>query len=150
MKRKNQTIFLVLSCLLVCASAYAGRPDSVYVKPDVSDGTRNLQIAYSLDRIMWHHVDCNLFESDYGTWGAEKKLYYPVLSYDGKVYHATFIPNPNVPQTAVTQSADFALWKPQDYPMVRGEDFGALVERQRNASRENIIRVPYSALDALL
>lgn len=150
MKIKNQTIFLVLSCLLVCASAYAGHPDSVYVKPDVSDGTRNFQIAYSLDRVTWHHVDCNLFESDYGTWGAEKKLYYPVLSYDGKVYHATFIPNPNVPQTAITQSADFALWKPQDYPMVNGEDFGALIERQRKASRENIIRVPYSALDALL
>ena len=81
--------------IAVCAlPAFANHPDSVYVRPDVRNGVRDFQIAYSIDGNHWTHVSCNLFESDYGTWGSEKKLYYPVLSYDGKMYHATFIPNP--------------------------------------------------------
>lgn len=146
----KRIILLTLSTLMAYASAFAGCPDSVYVKPDVADGTRGFQIAYSTDRLTWHHIDCNLFESDYGTWGAEKKLYYPVLRYDGKVYHATFIPNPKVAQIAVTESTDFALWKPQDYPRVNEADFDALLAKQMKASRDNIIRIPYAALDALL
>ena len=146
----KRIILLTLSTLMAYASAFAGYPDSVYVKPDVADGTRGFQIAYSTDRLTWHHIDCNLFESDYGTWGAEKKLYYPVLRYDGKVYHATFVPNPKVAQIAVTKSTDFALWKPQDYPRVNEADFEALLAKQKKASRDNIIRIPYAALDALL
>ena len=103
--------------IAVCTlPAFANHPDSVYVRPDVRNGVRDFQIAYSIDGNHWTHVSCNLFESDYGTWGSEKKLYYPVLSYDGKMYHATFIPNPNHPQIATTRSDNFALWKPQDYP----------------------------------
>ena len=62
----KQIILLTLSTLMAYASAFAGYPDSVYVKPDVADGTRGFQIAYSTDRLTWHHIDCNLFESDYG------------------------------------------------------------------------------------
>ena len=75
----------------------ANHPDSVYIKPDVSNGVRDFQIAYSIDGQHWTHVHCNLFESDFGTWGSEKKLYYPILSYDGKNYTATFIPNIKLP-----------------------------------------------------
>lgn len=137
--------------IAVCAlPAFANHPDSVYVRPDVRNGVRDFQIAYSIDGNHWTHVSCNLFESDYGTWGSEKKLYYPVLSYDGKIYHATFIPNPNHPQIATTRSDNFALWKPQDYPYIAKEEFQALLEKQKKASESNTIRIPYSGLKNLL
>ena len=78
---------------MMSLSTFANQPDSVWVRPDVKNGTRDMQIAYSIDKKHWTHVSCNLFESDYGTWGSEKKLYYPVLSYDGKIYRSVFIPN---------------------------------------------------------
>lgn len=137
--------------IAVCTlPAFANHPDSVYVRPDVRNGVRDFQIAYSIDGNHWTHVSCNLFESDYGTWGSEKKLYYPVLSYDGKMYHATFIPNPNHPQIATTRSDNFALWKPQDYPYIAKEEFQALLEKQKKASESNTIRIPYSGLKNLL
>ena len=67
---------------LTALAATANHPDSVWVRPDVKNGTRDMQIAYSIDKKHWTHIYCNLFESDYGTWGSEKKLHYPVLSFD--------------------------------------------------------------------
>lgn len=136
--------------IMASTMAMANHPDSIYVRPDVSNGTRNFQIAYSQDKKHWTHVHCNLFESDYGPWGSEKKLYYPVLSYDGRTFRATFIPNPKIPQIATTQSDNFTLWKPQDYPTLPVAEFQKTLERQKAASENNVIRVPYSALQALL
>ena len=93
-------------------------------------------------------MPCNLFESDYGTWGSEKKLYHPVLSYDGKTYRSVFIPNLKNGQIAVTGSEDFALWKPQDYPHV--DEFQEIVATQERVSKTNIIRIPYRDLENLL
>ena len=45
----KRIILLTLSTLMAYATAFAGYPDSVYVKPDVADGTRGFQIAYSTD-----------------------------------------------------------------------------------------------------
>lgn len=129
------------------SAAYANHPDSVYVRPDIPDGTRNFQIAYSQDKQHWTHLHCNLFQSDYSN---EKKLYYPVLSYDGKTYKCVFIPNPDKPQIAVTQSADFTLWKPQDYPYLSKEEFARYKEQLRKSSAENIIRIPWAGLQAML
>ena len=129
-------------------SALANHPDSVWVKPDVKNGTRDMQIAYSIDKKNWIHVPCNLFESDYGTWGSEKKLYHPVLSYNGKTYRSVFIPNLKNGQIAVTESEDFALWKPQDYPHV--DEFQEIVATQERVSKTNIIRIPYRDLENLL
>ncbi len=129
---------------------FANQPDSIWVRPDVKNGTRDMQIAYSIDKKHWTHISCNLFESDYGTWGGEKKLYYPVLSYDGNTYHATFIPNLKNKQIAVTESEDFALWKPQEYPYVSENEFSQILSTQENASKTNIIRIPYSGLKNLL
>ena len=146
MKQLLLTAALALSSM----TALANHPDSVWVKPDVKNGTRDMRIAYSIDQKHWTHIDCNLFESDYGTWGSEKKLFYPVLSYDGKRYKATFIPNPKTPQMAVTTSEDFALWKPQDYPYMLEQDWSVLLEHQETASKDNIIQVPYTAIQNLI
>ena len=143
---------LLTTCLFAVATlpTFANHPDSVYVRPDVENGTRNFQIAYSIDKTHWTHVPCNLFESDYGTWGSEKKLYYPILSYDGKKYHATFIPNPKQPQIATTESDNFSLWKPQDYPYIPTSEFPQLLDKYKIESESNIIRIPYSGLQNLL
>lgn len=146
MKHLLYSAFLAMSAI----SASANNPDSVFVKPDVQNGVRDFQIAYSIDGKHWKHVHCNLFESDYGTWGAEKKLYYPVISFDGKTYHATFIPNLKNAQIATTSSENFSLWKPQDYPYVDKMAFDEIVEKQKKASENNIIKVPYQALKNLL
>ena len=142
-------LFLTASLAVASLSAFANRPDSVWVRPEVNNGTRSMQIAYSIDKKHWTHVNCNLFESDYGTWGSEKKLYYPVLSYDGKTYRAVFIPNLKNGQMGVTESEDFALWKPQDYPYVAENEFPNIVAKQEKASQDNIIRIPYEGLQNL-
>ena len=142
-------LFLTASLAVTSLSAFANRPDSVWVRPEVNNGTRSMQIAYSIDKKHWTHVNCNLFESDYGTWGSEKKLYYPVLSYDGKTYRAVFIPNLKNGQMGVTESEDFALWKPQDYPYVAENEFPNIVAKQEKASQDNIIRIPYEGLQNL-
>lgn len=142
-------LFLTASLAVASLSAFANRPDSVWVRPEVNNGTRSMQIAYSIDKKHWTHVNCNLFESDYGTWGSEKKLYYPVLSYDGKTYRAVFIPNLKNGQMGVTESEDFALWEPQDYPYVAENEFPNIVAKQEKASQDNIIRIPYEGLQNL-
>ena len=139
------TVIIIMMSLPV----FANQPDSVWVRPEVNNGTRSMQIAYSIDKKHWTHVNCNLFESDYGTWGSEKKLYYPVLSYDGKTYRAVFIPNLKNGQMGVTESEDFALWKPQDYPHVAENEFPNIVAKQEKASQDNIIRIPYEGLQNL-
>ena len=143
---------LLFSAALAIASlpALANHPDSVYVRPDVKNGTRDFQIAYSIDGKHWTHVPCNLFESDYGPWGSEKKLYYPVPSYDGKMYRATFIPNPSLPHAASTSSENFSLWKPQDYITIPQNDVLIFMDKQKQASENNIIRIPYAGLQNLL
>lgn len=142
-------LFLTASLAVASLSALANHPDSVWVRPEVKNGTRSMQIAYSIDKQHWTHVNCSLFESDYGTWGSEKKLYHPVLSYDGKTYRAVFIPNLKNGQMGVTESEDFALWKPQDYPYVAENEFPNIVANQEKASQDNIIRIPYAGLQNL-
>ncbi|MCR5043880.1 MAG: alpha-L-arabinofuranosidase [Bacteroidaceae bacterium] len=142
-------LFLTASLAVASLSALANHPDSVWVRPEVKNGTRSMQIAYSIDKQHWTHVNCSLFESDYGTWGNEKKLYHPVLSYDGKTYRAVFIPNLKNGQMGVTESEDFALWKPQDYPYVAENEFPNIVAKQEKASQDNIIRIPYAGLQNL-
>ena len=149
MKKTIKTVTSLICLSFIPLSLMAATPDSVFVKPDIKDGTRNLQIAYSIDGKHWKHVACNLFESDYGTWGAEKKMYFPVLHYDGRKYHATFIPNLNNPQIATTESDNFSLWKPQDYPYINKEEFAKRKAAQEEASKNNVIRIPYSGLKNL-
>lgn len=143
---------IIASVIITALSlpAQANHPDSVYIKPDVSNGVRDFQIAYSIDGQHWTHVHCNLFESDFGTWGSEKKLHYPILSYDGKNYTATFIPNTKLPQIAVTSSDNFALWKPQDYPYIDEGKFESVLNDYKKQSKNNVIRIPYSGLQNLL
>lgn len=109
------------------------------------------QLDYSIDKLHWTHVDLNIFDSDYGPWGAEKKLYNVVLRYDGKKYYAEFTPSPkNNPQVAVTESDNLYLWKPQSYPVYEKAAFARKLSELEAASKDNMIRIPYSDLEMVL
>ena len=112
MKKLFITLFFA-SIISLCANA--NRADSVWIKPDVAEGVQQLQIAYSHDLKHWKHVNQTIFSSDYGTWGREKKMWYPNISFDGKQFKAYFIPNLNNKEVGRTVSDDLVLWKPQDY-----------------------------------
>ena len=146
MKTLFTSMFLALS-----TSVWANHPDSVYVKAYNPSPSEGLQISYSVDCKNWIAVgNQNLFKSDYGPWGSEKKMHTPVLRYDNGMFYAEFIPNPNHPQIATTQSADLYLWKPQDYPFLSKEAFEKKKAELEAASRDNIIKVPYKIVENLV
>ena len=146
MKKQLTTILFSAFTMI----AWGNHPDSVYIRPDVKDGTKDFQIAYSVDGKRWMHIDCTLFSSDYGPWGRQKKMYYPVLSYDGKKYGATFIPDLSLNEIAVTETNNLTLWKPQDYPRMSEQQFASYLEKQKVLSKKNIIRIPWADLHQLL
>lgn len=143
--------FLTTALLIASASSWANHPDSVFVKSHNTNPSDGLKVSYSSDKKTWIPIgNHNLFKSDFGSWGAEKKMYYPVLRYDGKTFMAEFIPNPKNPQIATTQSKDLFLWKPQDYPTLSTTDFDKKKSELEQESKENIIKVPYKVVEDLV
>lgn len=143
---------LVGALLSSSVSVFANHPDSVYVKaynPSPGDG---LRVSYSADQKTWIPIgdNLNLFKSDYGPWGSEKKMYNPVLRYDGKKFYAEFIPNPKHAEIATTESSDLYLWKPQDYLKLSEPEFEATKAELEKGSKNNIIKVPYSIVENLI
>ncbi len=142
---------ILISALLAAASAVAlaNHPDSVYVKPVYNGPGGGFRIAYSADNHTWMTISKQLFSSDFGTWGAQKKMYSPVLSYDGSKFYAEFLVGENIPQYAKTESVDLCVWKPQDYPYLSEDEFVAKKKQMKAASANNVIRVPYSVIEKL-
>ena len=58
-----------------------------------------------------------LCSSDYGQWGAEKRMYHPSLARanDG-TWRLVFQVNDRTPMLATAYSRDLVTWRPQDYP----------------------------------
>ena len=142
---------LTAAFIAASATAMANHPDSVFMKAYNPNPGEGLRVAYSVDKKTWTPIgNRNLFKSDYGPWGSEKKMYFPVLKYDGKQFFAEFVPNPKHPQIATTQSADLFLWKPQDYPYLSQKDFDAKKAQLEKESKENIVKVPYCVVENLI
>lgn len=114
------TSFLALALLSVMP-VRANQPDSVYLFSYNPDPAQGLAFAYSADGQQWTSVagGASFVKSDYGTWGAEKKMHRPVLARltDG-TWQLMFAVNNRVNQYAVATSPDLIHWKPQDYPYV--------------------------------
>lgn len=152
------TIATLIAAATTAVSASAGavtaggmNPDSVWVRPSYQEGTMHCQLDYSVDSKHWTHVDLNIFDSDYGPWGSEKKLYNVVLRYDGKKYRAEFTPSPkDNPQVAITESDNLYLWKPQSYPVLEKAAFDAKLAELKAEASGNMIRIPYSDLKMVL
>lgn len=101
---------------------YANKPDKGYLFSYVSG--RGLAFAYSSDGKVWSSIGHGrtFVDSDFGTWGAEKKMAStPHLIRDEQgMWRCVWSPNDRNPQFAYTESPDLINWKPQDYPYVEG------------------------------
>lgn len=150
MKRQLLTLSLLAAGAISALGATDNHPDSVYVKATNPNPGSGVQLSYSADRKTWIPIghDYNVFKSDYGAWGAQKKMYNPAISYDGKKFYAEFIPDPKVYEIARTESDNLFVWKPQDYPKVSKAEFEAKQEQLKKA--ENIIKVPYAIVENLI
>ena len=81
--------------------------------------TAGLHLAYLTDEDKWVDVG-QLCASDYGPWGAEKKMYNPfVVKANDGTWRALWSVNDHAPQFAVAYSEDLITWRPQDYPIVK-------------------------------
>ncbi len=82
--------------------------------PGQGDG---LHIAV-LDDNTWRDAG-RLCSSDYGTWGAEKRMFHPsVCRADDGSWRLVFQVNDHSPQFAAAYSRDLVNWRPQDYPIM--------------------------------
>ena len=102
---------------LMVAMAFAlttgAQTDSVFIySPNQGAGLR--VAAYEADG--WRELG-QLCSSDYGTWGAEKRMFHPSLcrAADGS-WRLVFQVNDHSPVFAAAYSRNLVDWRPQDYP----------------------------------
>lgn len=140
---------LLLSALLALflfpAASFADTPDEGWLKPYVNG--RGLAFEFSIDSLHWEVLGGGrtFVDSDFGTWGAEKKMADPCLfrSEDG-LWALMWIPNPRYRQYAVCTSPDLIHWRPQDYPPLTDK-----VQRLIESRRQATLRVPWSLIERL-
>ena len=144
--KKRILTFTVLLCAL---TAHANKPDYGYLFSYVNG--RGLAFAYSSDSLHWTSIGNGrtFVDSDFGTWGAEKKMYSPYLIRDKEgLWRCVWSPKANNPQFAYCESPDLINWKPQDYPYVEG---GSCVNPILALANDNQTwYVAYSTLDSLI
>ncbi len=129
MKEQTRLIFCLLAILgwlsvIINKADARGRhteshPDSVYVITYANGSpAEGIKMAYSVDRKTWTAIGTNhsFVKSDYGSWGANKKMYSPSVLLDNGMWYAVWTVHNKVNQFATTRSTDFWVWKPQDYP----------------------------------
>ena len=75
-----------------------------------------LHVAYLDFDGNWQEIG-QICASDYGQWGAEKRMYHPNIMHasDG-TWRAVWQLNDKAPCFAAAYSADLITWRPQDYP----------------------------------
>ena len=118
-------VVLFLSTTLGAFATTPNHPDSLYVFTYHSGpATDGLKMAYSSDGRYWVPIGENhsFFKSDYGTWGAEKRMFNPCTLLDGSEYFTVFAVNDRANQFGTTRSKDLWLWKPQDYPYMSNQE----------------------------
>ena len=105
--------FVALALLPMHLMAQETREIFVY-SPNERDG---LRLACYGDG-KWNDMG-QLCSSDYGQWGAEKRMYHPSLcrAQDG-TWRLVFQVNDRAPLFAAAYSRDLLTWRPQDYPQV--------------------------------
>lgn len=110
---------LTLALLALGTAAQAQQPDNDFRKVFIysPEKTRGLHIAVR-EGETWREAG-QLCSSDYGTWGAEKKMHHPSVcrAKDG-TWRLVFQVNERSPLFAAAYSRDLVNWRPQDYPMM--------------------------------
>lgn len=123
MKKQFWRTMLYALALSATQTARAAVPDSVYVLTYNPGPTGGLQMAWSSNGQDWNKVGGghNFFKSDFGAWGAQKKMYNPsVIRKPDGLWCCVFQLNHNTNQLGVTYSRDLWQWQPQDYPVIEG------------------------------
>ena len=103
--------------------AEAAVPDSVYLMAYNVHPGGGLNFAWSADKQTWKGIGPGhaFVKSDFGTWGAQKKMFHPnLLRMADGTWRCVFQVNDNVNQFAVAYSKDLIKWQPQDYPFMEG------------------------------
>jgi alpha-L-arabinofuranosidase len=124
MKNIFSALLLLLYMACPAYAAYGHEPDSVYLF-SYATGKNNhhngLHFAWSRDREQWHLIgnEWGFLKSDYGRWGAEKRMLSPYLiqGTDG-LWHCVWSLNEREPAFAHAASADLVHWRRQSYPVV--------------------------------
>ena len=129
---------------------HGNHPDSVWVRARNQKPADGMYLEYSVDGRTWNKVcqGYKVLSSDFGEWGSQKKMYYPVLSVENGKVRCEFAVSPKIHQIAQTDTEDLWLWKPQDYPVLSQEAFAAKMA-QLKADSLKAVRVAYSVLDNL-
>ena len=107
--------FLILVAIIMPATLLAQEPQRVFIySPGEGAG---LHIALQ-EGDTWREAG-RLCSSDYGTWGAEKRMFHPSVcrAQDG-TWRLVFQVNDHSPQFAAAYSRDLVNWRPQDYPIM--------------------------------
>lgn len=94
-------------------------PDSVYLfsyAMTKDAGRSGLQYAWSRDGEQWFPAGGGYVKSDYGAWGAEKRMFRPALmrSSDG-LWHCIWNLNEGKEEFGCAVSSDLIKWKAQSY-----------------------------------
>ena len=107
------TVLALCSTLSLGAQVSTSRNVFIY-SPGPGDG---LHIAVQ-EGESWREAG-RLCSSDYGTWGAEKKMFHPSVcrAQDG-TWRLVFQVNDRAPLFAAAYSSDLVNWRPQDYPIM--------------------------------
>lgn len=112
---------LAITAILCTLGLYANKPDYGYLFSYVNG--RGIAFAYSSDSLHWTSIGNGrtFVDSDFGTWGAQKKMFAPHLMRDSQgMWRCVWSPKADNPQFAYCESPDLINWKPQDYPYVEG------------------------------
>lgn len=125
MKRTKCALFLATIYLLTNAFvATANQPDSAYIAAYSTTKNHNhngLHFAWSIDKQNWNSIgnEFRFLASDYGRWGAEKKMISPYLFKDkNQTWHCFWSLNNRDGVLAHAESKDLLYWETQTYPQM--------------------------------
>ena len=110
-------IMLLFVAVSLAATSLNAQKKVFFYSPSPNGG---LHMAV-LENDTWNDLG-QLCASDYGTWGAEKKMYHPSLcrANDGS-WRLVFQLNNVAPLFGASYSPDLITWRPQDYPRVNSQ-----------------------------
>ncbi len=144
MKSNFFRLFIVFVSLFLGANFVGARikktavkphqPDSLYVFTYASDSRSGLHLAISENGTDWQELG-GFLSSDYGQWGAEKRMINPYLYRESEQsWMAVWQVNDEAPCFATAVTADMISWRPQDFPRMSVEGcFSPMINRNGNS-----------------